>query len=351
MWEIILSAILAMVVGGATSAINNASAKKREEEARAENYKYNELAAGNADLRGRQFFTDIQSPKAQVQQLEEAGLSPSLFYSGGNAGGGTASTGAMGAGANGLLGQSFGMGTPRDLAELQLLQAQKEKTKAETQKVEEETKTESGTNAKGIAQIQQMLADKGAKDAAACLAKAQETQQELLTYITDRKKEFDIGYAEHLLDKIQYESNSAYYDMKQKGIQLEIAEDTKEEVKKQERLKNAKILSELTINQSQVELNQAQQEQIYNDISLAWEQLENETEKIAVSKEEVKVKREQIAESQRQFDARLETIWKDLRIKNYVAVKTFSKKITRQQKHYGNNYSFITADISQETWE
>lgn len=44
------------------------------------NYKYNEMAAENADKRTRALYNDIYSPKALLGQYAEAGLSPSLMF-------------------------------------------------------------------------------------------------------------------------------------------------------------------------------------------------------------------------------------------------------------------------------
>lgn len=86
--------------------VNNIMAEKREGRARAENYRYGEMAADMADTRTRALYGDLYSPSAQVKQLREAGLSPSLFY--GDGGGISGQTGAMGSGSGNISPNVFG---------------------------------------------------------------------------------------------------------------------------------------------------------------------------------------------------------------------------------------------------
>lgn len=84
-----------------SSWFNNYLAEQRENRAREQNYKYNEMAAKEADKRQRAQYQDLYSPQAQMQQLQEAGLSPSIYASGGMAG--KSGAGAiMGNGASGV---------------------------------------------------------------------------------------------------------------------------------------------------------------------------------------------------------------------------------------------------------
>lgn len=57
-----------------SSYLSNKWARENADHDREENYKYNELAAGNADARTRTLFNDLYSPQAQIQQLKEAGF-------------------------------------------------------------------------------------------------------------------------------------------------------------------------------------------------------------------------------------------------------------------------------------
>lgn len=87
------------VLGAATSIggtlLNQAFAEKNRER----NFYYNEQAAKNADMRTRMLYNDLYSPAAQMKQLREAGLSPSLMYQ--NGGGNAGASGAQSAGLQG----------------------------------------------------------------------------------------------------------------------------------------------------------------------------------------------------------------------------------------------------------
>lgn len=108
-----------------SSYLSNKWARENAEHDREENYKYNELAAGNADARTRALYNDLYSPQALMQQLKDAGLSPSVFYANG-AGGISGQSGAQGEGASGLRQDTFGIPnvTPLDLSQIELNKAQ-----------------------------------------------------------------------------------------------------------------------------------------------------------------------------------------------------------------------------------
>lgn len=88
--------------------VNNLFAIGREKYAREENYKYGEQAANAADERTRALYRDLYSPQAQMQQLKEAGLSPSIYASGGLAGQ-SGHSGAQGTGASGISPDVYGI--------------------------------------------------------------------------------------------------------------------------------------------------------------------------------------------------------------------------------------------------
>lgn len=133
----------AQTLGGiAASSYNNEQLHNLTAQDRELNYKYNEKSAENADIRQRMLYHDLYSPKAQLQQIKEAGLSPSLMYGGaGGGGGGATPHGAQGNGANGLqTGYSPIQGlNALDAAQIGLITAETQKTKAETQNTEEQT--------------------------------------------------------------------------------------------------------------------------------------------------------------------------------------------------------------------
>lgn len=141
----ILGAILSVLGVG----ISNAIAGRREEQARKENYQLNEMSAENADERTRALYEDLQSPAALRQQYEEAGLSPSIMF-GGKGVGGQLTQGAQGQGATGITPTTFGTSG--------LEAAQIANIKADTKLKNAQAETEEGSNQRGKAEIDSILA-------------------------------------------------------------------------------------------------------------------------------------------------------------------------------------------------
>lgn len=103
------------------------------------NYKYNEKAAENADKRQRKQYMDLYSPQALMEQYKAAGLSPSLMMSGGApAVGQSSAQGNQSAGISG----PYPSTTPIDpvaMAQIANINANTQKTKAETSNIEQQT--------------------------------------------------------------------------------------------------------------------------------------------------------------------------------------------------------------------
>lgn len=112
------------------------------------NYKYNELSAENADARQRALYEDYMSPAARIEQLREAGLSPSLYADGAGAGSQGMTQGAQGAGASGVS-VPTGYVNAENAAQIRLLNAQANKAEAEAETI-------NGNNDRGKAEIQQL---------------------------------------------------------------------------------------------------------------------------------------------------------------------------------------------------
>lgn len=150
-----LGMVATNAVGGlfgiAATKINNQMAAEREKIARQENYRYNERAADAADARTRALYADLQSPEAMLTQYREAGLSPSQMFSGG-AQGAQPSSGAQGAGPQGISPNVFGY-DPMILANVGLVNAQARNQEAQANKAETEAQTIAGKNERGQEEI------------------------------------------------------------------------------------------------------------------------------------------------------------------------------------------------------
>ena len=122
--------MIGLITSTASSLFNNRLAQGREDHARAENAKYNELAAENADRRTRSLYNDLYSPQAQLQQIKNAGLSPSVFF-GSGAVGQSGQAGAQGNGAGNISPNVFGIDVEK-AASIDLMKAQADNLNADT---------------------------------------------------------------------------------------------------------------------------------------------------------------------------------------------------------------------------
>lgn len=277
-----------------STAYNNRLAEEREEKARLANYRLNEKAAENADRRTRALYNDLYSVGAQMDQLKDAGLSPSIYASGGLAGM-SGQTGAQGGGTEGIYPNTYGI-NPIDVSQIRLNNAQ-------ANKLEEETRTEAGTNQRGqteieknLSQIQEILSQKGLNDAAAALANYQAGYQEWYNNFCaanetsmSNKLFFDAEIAANQSEKLLYEAMLA-------GVQFEIAEDTKEEAKAQVRqdLENsiaqeAVFWSQVGLNKAQAKLAVARIDEVYGNLYLRNAELLNEIARTNIQADELKV--------------------------------------------------------------
>lgn len=114
--------------------LSNKWAGQREKTAREENYKYGEQAADAADARTRALYNDLYSPQAQMQQIKDAGLSPSIYASGGISGK-SGTSGAMGTGASGVNPQTFGIApvSALEAAQIGLINSQTKKNEVDSE--------------------------------------------------------------------------------------------------------------------------------------------------------------------------------------------------------------------------
>lgn len=196
------------MLNGATTAIS-----------RRHSFALNERAANNADLRTRALYHDLYGIEAQKRQLEAAGLSPGLIYS--KAGiGGSGQAGAQAAPANAQYIQAL------DLANLKMMEAQIEKTKAETRNTDANTDaTEKGMQLTD-AQIEKTLEEKG-------LVTLQKDYQALVNDITNYEKVFkfettetNIKYQKELLREMTARANKMQEEAKLAGADAIFAQST-----------------------------------------------------------------------------------------------------------------------------
>ena len=256
---------LESIIGGGVQAglgaLNNYWSERLQSQARLENYKYGEMAAENADRRTRALYNDYYSPAALLKQYQEAGLSPSLMFGGTPGQGGM--SGAQGTGANG----PGALYTPISMvegAQAAALMAQAEKTKAETKVVEETAH----------ASIEEMLANAGHAKAAAAVAEAQATGQNLHNYFTSQTMEGSIYKLCAEAEEAGYRAEKAYHEMRSAKVLGDINEETYQEQVQAKRKEVELLAQKITESKSVVKLNEQERRKVYNDILGMWDDLD-----------------------------------------------------------------------------
>lgn len=263
--------ILGIMGNAAASIINNRLAGQQAEKDRASNYRYNELAAQNADARTRALYNDFYSPEALLKQYKNAGLSPSLMFGGTPGQGGM--SGAQGNGANGLQTPYMPM-SMLEAAQVANIEAQTKKTQAETDTIEGKNERGATEIAEGQSRIKTNLSQAGLNDAAANLTKAQEIGQKIINETSYSKCIAEINYMQQLTSealwrtfnqKIDYEFNLDTYNKR-----VEILNQTYTDLFTSTLLKN----SEIKLNNAQIGLINQKVSESISQVAQGWRSLE-----------------------------------------------------------------------------
>lgn len=277
MWEGIAGAGVSGLFGIATSAINNAMAKEREKEARAENYKYNEMAADNADARTRALYADIQSPEALRRQYKEAGLSPSLMFGAGGASGATPANGAEGAGASGISPTTYGVNM-LDAAQAALLVAQKKK-------VEAETNTINGDNERGRAEIESIITN-------TTNTALKNVWQEYSNTLAMLETSFEASTLDSHIERFITETNKLKEELRSAKVKAEIDEKSEQDILTYIKERNRNLVADRILKASQKALNEIHGELAKHQITLTDEQCRDLVSQIETRSEQVKINRD-----------------------------------------------------------
>lgn len=244
----------------ALGAINNQWAEQQQGEARAENYRYGEMAAANADKRTRALYNDFYSPEALMKQYKAAGLSPSMMFGGTPGQGGTA--GAQGSGAAG----PGAIYTPMSMlegAQIANINAETEKTKAETKTIEE---TREPTVQNLLANLANTFADTNNKEAQTQLTKFQTTYQEITNKWSDQNYEINLKVAAAQSELLANQATLVLWQSLHEKTESEIAELTKDARVKNIDLQNENLTKDLLLKNSEIKFNNNQVEVLLKDI-------------------------------------------------------------------------------------
>ena len=267
-------AIVGGMFGLANSAINNAWASRQAEQDRQRNYYFGEMAADNADKRTRALYQDFYSPEALMRQYKAAGLSPSMMFGGTPGQGGMA--GAQGSGASGPQ-TPFMPVSMVEAAQAAALFAQAEKTK-------EETKTERGENAKGIAILANIGADTGNKKAATKLSEVQTDWQEVENYYQRDFKDLQLNELNSMVDNLHWQVQSSMYNAKKDKLDFLWNKEMYDEGVNPYKEQVANMVADTLLKGTQKELTEEQTKEVkqqvqymIDDIFIRTMHLNNET--------------------------------------------------------------------------
>lgn len=259
-----MGAILGTILGGAVQAglgaINNFWAQRQQEEARRQNYMYGEMAAQNADTRTRALYNSFYSPEALMRQYRSAGLSPSMMFGGTPGQGGM--SGAQGTGAAGLPTPYMPMSMIEG-AQIGLINAQAEKTKAETKSIEE---TREPTVQNLWANLANTFADTNNKEAQTQLTKFQTTYQEITNKWADQNYEINLKVAAAQSELLANQATLVLWQSLHEKTESEIAQLTKDARVKNIDLQNENLTKDLLLKNSQIKFNDNQVEVLLKDI-------------------------------------------------------------------------------------
>lgn len=241
------------------------------------NYKLGEKAADNADARTRRLYEDYQSPEALLKQYKEAGLSPSLMFGGGGAGGTTLPSGAMGTGSAGMGVQTFGV-NPVDMAQVNLMNA-------EAKKAEAEAKTEEATREGKVKDLEATISQKIATTDNIGLKNVwQEFQNSI--------EMFDLTFAasttEEKIRQFFKDGEILNYKAKSAKAKGEIDEATKEDVKKYIQQQTLNLVADTLLKKANIAYTNEQKEQLSeylqlhkDELQLGKDTLQNDKDKFA----------------------------------------------------------------------
>ena len=297
-----LSTFISGIMGLGQTAFNNWMGQEAAREARAENYKYNEMAAENTYNRQRQLYNDFYSPQALMRQYKEAGLSPSLMFGGTPGQGG--STAAQGGGPAGPQAQVM----PYDFlssAQAAALMAQARKTEAETEVIE-------GKNERGKAEITSILAEAGYKEAATAVQNAQKISTDLSNYLAEHTMEASIYTICELADKAAHEATKAYHEMRSSKVLADLNEETYktkcEFAKKELEL----LVQNISVARSEWRLNDQQTRSLHNETLAMWEKIEQGWTDLSIQQQQATTYTDwinaQIPTIQKQLEIRLKEL-------------------------------------------
>lgn len=245
--------------------VNNLLAGQREEKARQSNFMYGELSADAADARTRALYNDLYSPAAQIRQLKEAGLSPSIYASGGLAGK-SGTSGAQGSGASGIAPNVFGI-DPLTASQMTLNKAQARKLNAEAN-----TEEETGIS-KANAEIKKLYADTLGTKASTLFTQAQTEWQNMMNEFKNETWTYDATIVQGNAQRVVNECTKLQVEIDQAENDLQLSYQTFWTNVKQEESNLELTVTQILNNQKDLQIKDEQIKQIQSDVKNTYYQM------------------------------------------------------------------------------
>lgn len=210
-----------------------------------QNFQYGEKAAQAADRRQREQFKDMYSLEAQMQQIKNAGLSPSMFFSGGLSGQGGANA-PQGAGASGPIFNS----SPINALSAAQIEALQEDTRGK--KIENDNK-----QAAIDADIALKLSQAGLYKASKAFTNVQKEREQIALEIDKATTEDQKNEIRSRAKEMYYESWLTYYESRSARAHAEVDEATIKTRIATEIANNQKIISSIALDLSTITKNES----------------------------------------------------------------------------------------------
>ena len=265
-----IGAIIGAVGNAISTDANNAKAQQREDRARRQNYQYGEMAADEADTRTRALYNDLYSPEAQMKQLKDAGLSPSIYSNSGITGK-QGQSGAQGGGAN--ISPNVFAADPISAA---LAAAQIKKTEAEANKTEAETPDKNLTIQQIKANIAKTLSEVNLNNIKGVTEQtiqrfnnAKTNYQELLNIYADGQQEADIKYKTAATEKIWTEIYNLNLQGYGQQLQNEYDKQTLNTRIKKTETELAQLVAQKALTYAQKNLTEEQAKALVDQVKVA----------------------------------------------------------------------------------
>lgn len=212
------------------------------------------------------YYTAFQSPAAMMRQYAEAGLSPSVMASNGVSGGSGINVG-MGQAAGASVGSVPGSNTAVGQAAL-----------AQAELAHEQANALRGENKHGSAQIAQMLAEAGYKDAAASYTNAQTTWQNFQNDILDETLEEQKDTIRYMSRKLEKEIRKLNGEIAGKELENIFNASTLQDRIDQTHQSYLNMVEQGILLKAELDLKRSQIDQIKNAISQEWAKIDQTKE-------------------------------------------------------------------------